>query len=155
MNGGLHTKGVLMGSPGRPALSPGSAARLIAAWSEQYQRLPMEQECVTTNNLPHWTSIYRLFPGSCFSARLQLALDITRRTEGHGTTVCLKVRPCLGPGCTVAFLTTSHVRLCPKCRALCRTQNAESPETTSFSRTELQRFGIGAADWEEIALWDE
>lgn len=138
-----------------PALSPLSAATLIAAWVDAHQRLPRDRECVTANGLPHWTNIYRLFPGSCFSARIRAALSVLDDTQPESpTTVALKCLPCLGPGCTVIFQTTPAVRICPRCRERQRQRRDVAEDPAVLTPGDLRRYGIGMADWEEDIAWD-
>lgn len=123
-------------------MSPLSAAIPLAAWVQTHGRYPIDLECVTRNNLPHWGTIYKLFPGSSFSARISVALGLPGAFASN-----IKLRECLGTGCAVRFYTTPAVRLCPRCHAL-TTRDESAYEIPALSRAQLEQFGIGLADWD-------
>ena len=141
-----------MGLHGTPPMTPLSAAQIIVAWVAVHQRLPMRDECVASLGMVHFTTIYKLFPGSCLSARLTMALAWPGVTVPSDVLGCWKVRPCLGPGCDASFYTTPEVRLCPQCRR--RPPRDEGcHEGQTLTRAQLTRYGIGMADWDMEVTW--
>lgn len=154
-----------------------SAAQVIGQWVQTHGHMPVQRECVPANGLIHWWTVYKLFPGSCFSGRISAALSILGLSvqEPH---ICLgpdcqvvflaapevrlcprcaarleKPRCCLGPGCDAVFVTTPEVRLCPRCRDKAGHQDSFEAAEGRLSRVELRRYGVGISDWEEIMEW--
>ena len=129
-------------------MSPLSAALPLAAWISAHGRYPVDTECVASNGLPHFTTLYKMFPGSSFSARISLALVLLQDV----LTTHVKLRACLGTACTVRFYTTPNVRLCPRCRTTLAHSHDDS-EMPALQRAQLRRWGVGMADWEEGVAW--
>lgn len=128
--------------PSVSPLAPLSAALRLGAWVEQMGRFPTDRECVASYGLPHWVSIYKMFPGSSFSARISAALALPGVVGS-----ALKWRGCLGVECTVRFLTTPETRLCPRCRQL-STQQSSPYDEPMLRRASLRQWGVGLADWD-------
>ena len=133
-------------------MSPLSAAQTLATWIARHQRFPVEGECVASNGLLHWGTVYKLFPGSCFSARISAALALPG-VVAHLDGPAVKLRPCLGPGCNVSFWTTPDVRLCPACHKKGRQREDETVEDSAVARVNLRRWGVGMSDWTDEVQW--
>lgn len=142
-----------MGLRGPCAMTELSAAQMLATWVTEHQRFPTWRECIAGNGIIHWDTVYKMFPGSCFSARISAALATPGVTVSLAPS-SLKVRPCLGSKCQVSFLTTPEKRFCEAChkkrQALSQEQEDQEP---ALSRVSMRRFGAGVADWREDIAW--
>ena len=127
-------------------MSPLSAAVVLGLWVQQHGRLPLDRECAASNGLVHWVTIYKLFPGSSFSARVSAALALPGVLASN-----VKLRACLGTDCTVRFFTTPETRLCPGCRSAMR-QRASAYDEPLLRRASLRQWGVGLADWDSDVM---
>ena len=130
-------------------MSPLSAAVLLGVWVQYHGRLPTDRECAASNGLVHWVTIYKLFPGSSFSARVSAALALPGVLASN-----IKLRDCLGTECTVRFFTTPETRLCPRCRSAVG-QRASTYDEPLLRRASLRQWGVGRADWNMELMAEE
>lgn len=71
--------------PSVSPIAPLSAAVMLSDWVQRMGRFPTDQECVASHALPHWVSLYKMFPGSSFSARISAALALPGAFTSHMT----------------------------------------------------------------------
>lgn len=97
--------------PRHPVYSAVGVLHDLVAWHQTHQRWPAAMECRAANGLPHWTTLYRMFPDYPTILDHASALMTTASSVFAQTT-----KPCMRCGAPYPYRREVPVRHCDACR---------------------------------------
>ena len=108
-----------MGRHGMLPVTPFSAAQTLADWTITHGRPPMSTDCRGSGGLMWYTTYYKCFNTSSFSAVLSLAFSLCSPASGPSLGYpARRMKPCLNaPDCSAVIVDEGrHIRFCSQCR---------------------------------------
>ena len=113
--------------PHKPPLTPLSAALTLVQWREQHGTWPRAAECVRANGLPHWTTLYRLFPNypTAIDTASSVALLWQEGAQAVASALAATVsltrpqptyKPCMRCSALIVWVREKPIRHCGACR---------------------------------------